>query len=291
MSPIPQAYAPSALSEDDASSEGHLSQPSLASVELTCGMTPPSPYPQAIGLSSSLAQGTLCAVCREPVRTEAAVRLQCGHTYDTSCIRTMYRRANTDESAYPPKCCKSPIAFSDVQAHLGPVLAAVFQRKEREYRTANRVYCHKRDCSTFLGGATTFPKPFPCPTCKSHTCTQCKQRAHLGLPCIAHDKDESVLRLGRENGWKRCPFCQHLIELDIGCYHVTCRCGKEFCYKCGVAWKGCNCDLFYVPPEDGVEAVGLAPRAAPIVMAERLPTQAPLPLVLDCLDDNRDDPR
>ena len=211
----------------------------------------PSAYPQAsVAPASSVARGSLCTVCREPVRIKDMVRLQCGHVYDTSCMKAMYQRAIDDESAYPPKCCGNPIALSGVQAHLGLVLAGAFQRKEQEYRTANRVYCHNPRCSTFLRAATTFPVPSLCPTCKLRTCAQCKQRGHPGYGCSSHSKDESVLKMGRENGWKRCHFCQHLIELDIGCYHVRCRCGKEFCYKCGVAWKGCTCDLFYVPPEE-----------------------------------------
>ncbi|KAH9890899.1 hypothetical protein C8Q73DRAFT_100763 [Cubamyces lactineus] len=257
MPSMPQEDIPGTPSDDDASHEassGVISPPSVIEED---PVAPPSAYLQALLPASSVARGPLCTVCREPVRIEAAVRLQCGHTYDTSCIKMMYQRASVEESVYPPRCCKDPIPFSDVQAHLGPILAAAFQGKEKEYRTANRVYCHNPTCSTFLRGYSTLPTPTPCPKCKLFTCARCKQRGHSGYECHQDSKDESVLSLGRENGWRRCPSCQHLIEVDEGCYHVTCRCGKEFCYKCGVVWKGCKCDLFYVPPEDVVEAPGI----------------------------------
>jgi hypothetical protein len=47
--------------------------------------------------------------------------------------------------------------------------------------------------------------------------------------------------MGETEGWKRCPACHQLIELAHGCYHMTCRCRKEFCYLCAETWKNCAC--------------------------------------------------
>jgi len=30
--------------------------------------------------------------------------------------------------------------------------------------------------------------------------------------------------------------CRHVIEREIGCNHIKCRCGTHLCYKCGVAY-------------------------------------------------------
>ncbi|CAL8999751.1 unnamed protein product [Prunus brigantina] len=39
-----------------------------------------------------------------------------------------------------------------------------------------------------------------------------------------------------------------MVELDSGCYHITCRCGHQFCYTCGAEWKNkkatCDCPLW-----------------------------------------------
>ena len=32
-----------------------------------------------------------------------------------------------------------------------------------------------------------------------------------------------------------------MIELNIGCFHMTCRCRTEFCYLCRARWKTCPC--------------------------------------------------
>lgn len=32
-----------------------------------------------------------------------------------------------------------------------------------------------------------------------------------------------------------------MVELNKGCYHMTCRCKTEFCYLCRARWKTCRC--------------------------------------------------
>jgi len=32
-----------------------------------------------------------------------------------------------------------------------------------------------------------------------------------------------------------------MVELDTGCYHMTCRCRAQFCYLCAERWKSCVC--------------------------------------------------
>lgn len=33
------------------------------------------------------------------------------------------------------------------------------------------------------------------------------------------------------------PQCRALVELAHGCNHITCKCGAEWCYKCGALWR------------------------------------------------------
>ncbi|KAF2806991.1 uncharacterized protein BDZ99DRAFT_537988 [Mytilinidion resinicola] len=44
--------------------------------------------------------------------------------------------------------------------------------------------------------------------------------------------------------WMQCRSCKHMVELETGCYHMTCRCGAQFCYLCGSTWKTCSCPQF-----------------------------------------------
>ena len=38
-----------------------------------------------------------------------------------------------------------------------------------------------------------------------------------------------VLVLGEQEGWARCPGCRTMIELNMGCYHITCVCKASGC--------------------------------------------------------------
>ena len=43
---------------------------------------------------------------------------------------------------------------------------------------------------------------------------------------------------------KQCPSCLFWVEKNKGCDHMTCRCGYEFCFRCGAKYGqgDCNCD-------------------------------------------------
>jgi hypothetical protein len=129
---------------------------------------------------------------------------------------------------------------------LGASLMRRFAEKAREFETPNRVYCHINTCSVFLGPATDNQVSTPCQACWARTCTRCKNAAHGTLPCD-DQLDQEVLALGESEGWRRCPACHQLIELSMGCFHMTCRCRKEFCYRCGETWKRCACPQWEEP--------------------------------------------
>lgn len=141
---------------------------------------------------------------------------------------------------YPPRCCQRPFVVQDVRRFLGEGLVRAFQTKALEFGTPNRVYCYRPTCSSFLGAATTSPTSMRCDKCLTRTCGQCKQAAHSPHPCDT-EHDREVLELATREGWKRCPGCSHLVELAFGCYHMTCRCRKQFCYLCAADWKTCSC--------------------------------------------------
>ncbi|KAI0336018.1 hypothetical protein GY45DRAFT_572881 [Cubamyces sp. BRFM 1775] len=202
--------------------------------------TPPSPPPPVYS----------CTVCGDDIEG-TVVRLGCGHTFDNGCVTEMFQRATIDESLFPPKCCQGAVELSAVERYLAPALIDIYKKKTREFTTANRVYCHEPACATFLGPATPedAPETLRCPECDAPTCASCKEQSHPGVPCHFHAED-AVLDLGKAEKWQRCPSCKHLVELSIGCYHITCRCSTQFCYLCAALWKQCDCPLFYVPPEE-----------------------------------------
>ncbi|RDX54706.1 hypothetical protein OH76DRAFT_989817 [Lentinus brumalis] len=133
---------------------------------------------------------------------------------------------------------------------MSATFAQSFIEKKKEYGTRNRVYCARPSCSRFLGthNKGSFPFVFrrrklkcSAPDCRTVTCSSCKNEVVSGTRhrCQPADVDVSVLSLGQQSGWARCPCCETMIELNDGCYHITCRCGAEFCYRCQARWRIC----------------------------------------------------
>ena len=111
-------------------------------------------------------------------------------------------------------------------------------------------------CSAFIRVENIENERATCPVCAEVTCTMCKAEAHTG-DCPADTALQLVLDTANENGWQRCYGCRRLVELDIGCNHITyvslipnssvntdlnrCPCGSQFCYVCARRWTTCQC--------------------------------------------------
>ena len=156
--------------------------------------------------------------------------------------------AATDESLFPVRCCRINIPVESFTRYLPTGLLATFQAKAKEFSTlANaRVYCHIATCSAFLGNAEEVKRNkrnnLRCDNCRVETCVDCRQRAHPNDTCQQNNAAEQVRDLARSQGWQTCPQCQRIIELSVGCNHMTCHCGYQFCYMCAARWKTCGCE-------------------------------------------------
>ncbi|KAG0692695.1 hypothetical protein DFH29DRAFT_817236, partial [Suillus ampliporus] len=202
-----------------------------------------------------------------------------------------------------------------VRPHLTPAVLTGFELKVQEFGTLKRVYCVAPTCSRFLGPLYEgyFSKVFTCPspTCTTTTCGKCRGRyegfTHL---CTPDAETEGVLTLSRASGWSRCPGCAQMIELNMGCFHMTCRCRTEFCYLCSASWKSCRCPQwdetrllaaaerrvdaqlppthraqFANPPQQAPEVHRLAPatgvvRNQPVNLPRPAPAAAPRPATI-----------
>ncbi|TBU35055.1 hypothetical protein BD311DRAFT_201275 [Dichomitus squalens] len=190
--------------------------------------------------SNASVRSETCVICRDAIHGPV-IRAPCGDTYDVNCIVDLFRTATVDESLFPPACCRQPFNVSVIRQYLNRDLATLFDKKAVEFGTKDRVYCHRPTCSAFLGAATATASYLTCKECWSNTCGHCKAAAHsLSTRCTSAE-DASVVALAEQSGWKRCPGCGHLVELTVGCYHMTCRCRHQFCYLCTARWKTCAC--------------------------------------------------
>ena len=195
--------------------------------------------------------GHVCVICQDPIHgTE--VRAPCGHHYDPGCMLDLFRSAITDESLFPPRCCRQNIPLYSVRPLLSAEIVEQFTEKQRELSTFRRVYCSNPRCSRFLGPVTQgwATRPLSCPAsgCGARTCSGCRRSLPTKISwnnilhdCRVDDADSRVIDMGRAAQWAQCPSCDQMIELAYGCFHITCRCRTEFCYLCRALWKTCRC--------------------------------------------------
>ncbi|GAA5983810.1 hypothetical protein JCM11641_005200 [Rhodosporidiobolus odoratus] len=213
-----------------------LTRPSTASTSTSSSQPP---------VASSSAIQVNCVICGDRTRSSNAVQVPCKyqHHYCTDCLRNLFLSSTRDESLFPPRCDGTIIPLSLAQPHLGMKQLTLFRAKSIEFSTTNRLYCSTQSCSAFLGEANNDRKgAVRCENCQADTCRACKAPWHglFGL-CAAGADDEAAAILKNERGYQRCPGCRRMVELDVGCFHMTCLCSRQFCYLCAADWKTCNC--------------------------------------------------
>jgi hypothetical protein len=196
-----------------------------------------------------------CTSCQEHVRFFDTARVPCGHEYCRDCLRDLFQASMTDESLFPPRCCRQLITTGSVRIFLTADLIKQYEQKKVELETPDRTYCSNPVCSAFIHQKDITNEQASCPDCGVVTCTLCKTASHGG-DCPADTALQQVLQTADENGWQRCYSCRRLVELDIGCNHISfvpppslcnhtnsfsCHCGAQFCYICAERWKTCVC--------------------------------------------------
>ena len=225
-----------------------------------------------------------CIICHDSCRYFETFKTPCEHHYCRNCLVALVEAFTRDESLFPLRCCQDPIPVAEVLPILSLALRALFQRKNAEFSvlTRNRLYCSNLNCSTFLGSSEGRLSLFAiaCPRCLANTCPRCKESAHPGDGCDVSTSNEALQTLAKSQGWQTCPGCNAIVELNHGCYHMTCRCKAQFCYLCAALWKTCDCvqwdvHRLMVAAQEGVEnevghaAAARMPRADFVERVER----------------------
>jgi len=161
-----------------------------------------------------------CTSCSERVRFFDVARVPCGHEYCRDCLQELYSHAMTDDTLFPPRCCRQPITSGGVRVFLTSELIHQYEQKKVEFDTPNRTYCSNSVCSAFIHPDYIINDQATCLECSRITCTMCKSESHLG-DCPADVGLQQVLEAANENGWQRCYKCRGLVELEHGCNHMT----------------------------------------------------------------------
>lgn len=161
-----------------------------------------------------------CEACQEHKRFWDVARAPCAHEYCRECTAELFEAALKDDSRFPPRCCRRNIVSAEVRMLVEPELIKAYEKKLVEFETPNRTYCCMQSCSAFIPPAEIERDVGTCASCGAQTCTTCKSAAHGG-DCPNDPALQMVLDAGRENQWQRCHACWAMVELHLGCNHMT----------------------------------------------------------------------
>ncbi|KAJ7110960.1 hypothetical protein C8R44DRAFT_933870 [Mycena epipterygia] len=222
--------------------------------------------------STSRAQ---CIICRDDLRASTSFKAPCDHFYCRQCISNLASSCIGDESLFPLQCYRQPLPMEGaggVFAQLELRLRVMLRAKAVEFGTIskNRIYCPRPTCSAFLGSSIDHADDVKCLRCGTQVCVGCKQIAHPGNGCEENTSLELVKALAQEKHWQTCPECGQIIDLQQGCFHMTCRCRTEFCYVCAARWKTCGC-----PHWEETRLIDTAEQRVEVEMGARARVAAP----------------
>jgi hypothetical protein len=163
-----------------------------------------------------------CEACAEEVSYFKLFTTPCGHEYCGDCIRQLFNQSLTDETLFPPRCCRQtiPIDSKFISLFLNKDFREQYEEKRVETETTNRTYCYNTSCSAFVPPKNIAKGVAECAKCRARTCIGCKKEAHTGV-CKKDMELSSILAVVRSEGWQICSKCGHAVELNYGCHHMT----------------------------------------------------------------------
>ncbi|PKS06772.1 hypothetical protein jhhlp_006846 [Lomentospora prolificans] len=151
--------------------------------------------------------------------------------------------------------CTEPLSFHDVRAH---ATKTVFERydtllaKKLLSKVQNFYWCLSKGCNSGQvhlpsgrSDNSSCPKNlFQCHACGGRQCTLHGVKWHEGRTCREYDamnpsksKQDKASEATIKEISKECPKCKRNIIKSVGCNHMTCHCGHQWCYYCREAWE------------------------------------------------------
>ncbi|KAL5711277.1 RBR-type E3 ubiquitin transferase [Ranunculus cassubicifolius] len=217
----------------------------------------------------------LCSICFENVDVgNMFVIDSCLHRYCRHCMKQHVeaKLLNGMLPHCPHEGCNTQLDTRMCRRFLPVELLEMMNKRimESSIPVAEKIYCPYPTCSAlmsevevsrqnsdvFLENAQSARK---CIKCNGLFCINCKVPWHINVNCRdykrsnsnADPNDAKLKSLAQAKSWRQCSECSFIIERTDGCYHITCRCGYEFCYTCGAGWRNkiqtCSCPIFDEP--------------------------------------------
>jgi hypothetical protein len=194
-------------------SSAYSTSPSISS-------TPESSTRAASRMTVATTPPKSCTACGDNFAPHDLARVPCRHEYCRTCLEQLFTQSLKDETYFPPRCDKQEIPMYLVRRYLPAALVKEFEARYEELSTKIRTYCHEKTCSAFVPLRSIAGDTATCPKCRKRTCTICKAETHLG-DCPQDEALRLLLEAAGNHHWQRCFQCRRVVELDIGCNHIT----------------------------------------------------------------------
>ncbi|KAF3925934.1 hypothetical protein ABW20_dc0105988 [Dactylellina cionopaga] len=179
----------------------------------------------------------VCSICGDMQQSYRVFTLNCEHRYCIECLRDHIMHALNQPGSELPRCCEPlPLNFA-AEVLMEAELNKLMDRRDAQESSKQVTCAHCK--ADILQGSIKDSSAY-CVACSEFTCTHCGKDLHDGICAEDHDT-AMLLETARREGWSKCDRCNHLVELTMGCFHMTCRCGYNFCYLCSQEWKTCEC--------------------------------------------------
>ncbi|CAH8380783.1 unnamed protein product [Eruca vesicaria subsp. sativa] len=214
-----------------------------------------------------------CVICYEGITVDKMFSVDaCFHRFCFSCMKqhVEVKLLGGKTASCPSAGCNSEVKMDSCAKFLDPKLVEVMiqRKKEGSIDVTDKVYCPYPKCSALMAKAEVleYTKQYfvgteqsaarKCMKCGQFFCMQCQVPWHYKDTCEDFSKskgyqnagDGMLKSLAQSKRWRQCIRCNNMVELAFGCYHITCRCGYEFCYTCGAEWKKkkatCACPIW-----------------------------------------------
>jgi hypothetical protein len=177
---------------------------------------------QAKALETLASERLQCTACTDEFRWANVTKLECKHQYCNPCMKRIIMRGVLDHdlALIPPRCCGTNIPFAVIFSTLDGREMEDFQDAELEKKTRDKTYCSNSSCGRFIDPAHIRAGIATCRRCSADTCSMCKNPNHED-DCPADPDLQATLHLGTQQQWQRCFSCRTLVEIDMGCNHMT----------------------------------------------------------------------
>ena len=193
-----------------------------------------------------------CPICFELGTLSTGVSLNlCKHFFHKECLQE-YFHMRINEKDFPMVCAMDGCGSQILESQIIEALDPTYKEKFYSFSLKHFVETHKNEifhCPTpnceYFAFQDKVKKSFYCRKCTKAFCVECQGEWHDGKTCEETKAEDENLKKFNEyvtaKGCQKCPSCQYYIEKNEGCDHMTCRCGKEFCYSCLSDMDQCYC--------------------------------------------------